>query len=93
MFQAQDAEGDQGFGDEESIMKLTAGITGIDADKVKAQVTAKKAQYDAANAADKTEASVMGVTGTPGFILGTQLISGAQPITTFTTAIDALLKK
>jgi protein-disulfide isomerase len=93
MYTAQDQEGDQGFGNEDSILKLSATIQGIDANKLKAQVASKKAAYDAADAADKAEGSAMGVNGTPGFIVGTQLISGAQPTATFTAAIDALLKK
>jgi protein-disulfide isomerase len=34
----------------------------------------------------------MGITGTPGFILGNQEIAGAVPYSQFQTAIDALLK-
>ena len=93
MFKAQDAEGDTGFGNEDTILKLSATIPGIDATKLKAQVASKKVAYDAANAADKAEGTAMGISGTPGFVLGTQTISGAQPVTTFTAAIDALLKK
>lgn len=92
MFTAQDAEGDTGFGNAVSIDKLDATIAGINAAQVTADVAANKAAYDAANAADKTEAQKFGINATPSFVLGTQMIAGAYPYATFQTAIDALLK-
>jgi protein-disulfide isomerase len=41
MFKAQDDEGDQGFGDEASILALTKKIGGIDANKVKTPIAQK----------------------------------------------------
>ena len=93
MYTAQDAEGDTGFGYAASIDKLDATIPGIDAAKIKADVAANKAAYDAAINADKAEAQKMGVSATPSFILGTQLIAGAYPYATFQAAIDAELAK
>ena len=92
MFKAQDQEGDQGFGNETSILKLSATIPGIDAGKLKAEVAANKSAYDKEIAADRDEGSKFGVNGTPGFVVGTTLISGAQPLEQFTSAIDAALK-
>lgn len=92
MFTAQDAEGDQGFGNAASIDKLDATVKGLDAAKIKADVAANKATYDAAIAADKAEGQKFGVSATPSFIIGKQLIQGAYPLANFTAAIDPLLK-
>ncbi|MDO8481750.1 MAG: thioredoxin domain-containing protein [bacterium] len=93
MLKAQDEEGDQGFGDEASILKLIGTISGMDADVLKAKVAAKKDTYAKTMEADRAEGAKLGVSGTPAFIIGTQLISGAQPIGVFTSALDIVLKK
>jgi protein-disulfide isomerase len=92
MYTAQDQEGDQGFGNAASIDKLNAGIPGIDAAKVTADVKANTSTYQAAVDADKVEAQKAGVNATPAFVIGTQLILGAYPYANFQTAIDAALK-
>ena len=92
MFKAQDAEGDQGFGDEVSIAKLIGTIEGMDANKLKALVAQKKKAYDAIATADQQEGVKFGVEGTPGFVTGKQMIAGAQPTNVFTAAIDSQLK-
>ena len=74
------------------LAKVTATVSGINVAKIKAQVVAKKEAYNAAMSADMTEGQGFGVNGTPGFIVGKTLISGAQPLASFTAAIDALLK-
>lgn len=91
MYNAQDAEGDQGFGDEASVVTLLSTIPGIDAQKVKADVAANKSAYDAAADADKSEGAGFGIQGTPGFITGTTLIPGAVGYSDFKTAFDAQL--
>lgn len=94
MFNAQDEEGDQGFGDQASIVAMTkAKVPGIDTDKVVALVAQKKSTYDAAIAADRDEGSSFGINGTPAIIIGTQLLSGAQPYSTLAPLIDAELAK
>jgi protein-disulfide isomerase len=92
MFNAQDAEGDQGFGDEDSIVKLTGTIPGIDAMRVKAKVAEKKDAYMKIITDNRDGGAKLGVNGTPGFILGNTLISGAQPLSSFSAVIDPLLK-
>ncbi len=92
MYEAQDEEGDQGFGDAASIDKLTATIAGIDAAKVAADVKANKSSYQAAVDADRAEAQKIGVNATPSFVIGTQLIPGAAPYAALQSAIDAVLK-
>lgn len=91
MFKAQDDEGDQGFGDEESILTLIKTIPGMDGNALKAKVAAEKDAYMELISADRDEGAKFGINGTPGFITGKQLIPGAVSLPTFTTAIDAQL--
>jgi len=92
MYSSQDEEGDEGFGDAESIDALNATISGIDAAKVSADVKANMSTYQAMMDSDKAEATKVGINATPSFLIGTQVIAGAYPYETFQTAIDALLK-
>ncbi len=91
MYNAQDGE-NTGFGDEASIMKLTATVPGIDASKVQKQVSAKKDAYQKMIEADKSEGASMGVQGTPSFITGKKIISGNNPYADFKKALDDQLK-
>jgi protein-disulfide isomerase len=93
MFAAQDAEGDQGFGDQASIVAMTkTQVPQIDTAKVVSYVNANKAKLDAELQADKNEGIAFGIQGTPSVIVGTQLLAGAQPYTTVSAALDAALK-
>jgi protein-disulfide isomerase len=91
MFEAQDEEG-AGFGDASSIDKLNATILGIDAVKIAADVKANTDAYT--KLADETtnEAQKFSISGTPGFIIGKQTITGARPYADFDVAIKAVLK-
>lgn len=91
VFEAQDEEG-AGFGDAKSIDALNATIAGIDAAKVAADVIANKAAYDAVAQATTQEAQKLGVRATPSFIVGKQLIEGAQPYAAIAPAIEELIK-
>lgn len=93
MFVAQDDEGDKGFGDLASVQALTAKIPGVDVAKVTKLMTDKKTEYDAKIAADRAEGQALGINGTPAIIVGTKLLSGAQPLTAVTALLDAELKK
>lgn len=93
MFEAQDDEGDKGFGDLASIQELTKKIPGIDVARVTKLMNENKSKYDAAIAANRAEASKFGVNGTPAGIIGTTLVAGAQPYTTVAPLIDAELAK
>ncbi len=55
-------------------------------------VVTKGAEYQTEMDADKAEASSMGISGTPGTIIGKQLIPGAYPYDTFKSAIETVLK-
>lgn len=91
MYHAQDEE-HGGFGNSVSIDALIKkSFPQMNVAQVKAQIVAKKDVYDAAIQADRAEGSSMGVNGTPGFITGTTLISGADSLARFTAAIDAQL--
>ncbi|MBI3572069.1 thioredoxin domain-containing protein [Candidatus Kaiserbacteria bacterium] len=92
MFSAQDAEGDQGFGNAALIDKLDATIKGIDASKVAADVKANVSAYQAAMNADRSEGQKFGISATPSFVIGTRVIAGAYPYATFDAAIQLLLK-
>ncbi len=92
MFNAQDAEGDTGFGNQDTIVAMTKQqVPAIDTAKVLADVAANKAQYDAAINADRQEGSTFGINGTPSMIIGTQLFSGAQEYSALQPLIDAQL--
>ena len=91
MFNKQDGE-NGGFGDEASIKALTATIAGIDVNKVSDLAVNKQGSYQALITADRTEGAKMGISGTPGFITGTKIISGAVDLATISQDIDAQLK-
>ena len=91
MYHAQDEE-HGGFGNAVSIDALIKkSFPQMNVAQVKAQIVSKKDAYDAAIQADRAEGSSMGVNGTPGFITGKTLISGADSLATFKAAIDAQL--
>ncbi|OGG62504.1 hypothetical protein A3C21_00020 [Candidatus Kaiserbacteria bacterium RIFCSPHIGHO2_02_FULL_59_21] len=90
MYKSQDEE-HGGFGDEASILVLIKKISGMDADKVKADVAANKAGYQKKLNADRAEGTSFGINGTPGFITGKVLIPGAAELASFKAAIDPQL--
>lgn len=93
MFKAQDQEGDQGFGNETTILALIRKqFPTMDANKLKALVATNADKYKQVMDADEAEGQSFGITGTPGFITGTQSIDGAVPLSNFTAAIDPQLK-
>jgi protein-disulfide isomerase len=90
MYNAQDEEGDKGFGNAASIDKLNATIPGLDATKIAADVKANMATYQAQIDADKAEAQKVGINATPAVVVGTQVVLGAYPYATFQSALDAV---
>jgi protein-disulfide isomerase len=88
MFDHQDDE-NAGWGKKEDIIALTKTIPGIDAAKVEQLMTDRAKDYQKEVEADRVEGNAMGVTGTPGVIIGKQLISGVPPYEQLKTAIDA----
>lgn len=92
MMQAQDDEGDQGFGDIASIQELTAGIPGVDVARVMARMEENRAGYEAAIEADYNEGVSIGVNGTPSVVVGDQFLTGMSPAQ-FYGAITAALNE
>ncbi len=92
MYEKQDDE-NGGWGKKEDIIEMTRTIPGIDADRVSALMEEKKEVYQKELDEDNQEGSKFGVSGTPGFVIGDQSISGAQPTSAFIQVIDALLEK
>lgn len=93
MYEAQDAE-NAGFGNKESIINLIKDkLPQLNAKRIALLVEQKKDEYQKEQDADKVEGSLFGIRGTPGFIIGNQRISGAQPTDIFVQLIDARLSK
>jgi protein-disulfide isomerase len=90
MFKAQDQEGDQGFGDLASTEKLAGTISGIDVAKADALVKSKRATYEAAITADRTEGAAIGINGTPTIVVGTHLLTGLSTDQYFTAIVSAI---
>jgi protein-disulfide isomerase len=90
MFSRQDNE-NGGWGSKADVLALTKTIPGIDAAKVEALMTDKAAEYEMALQSSGLEGSNMGVSGTPGAVIGKRLIVGAQPYAQFKAAVDAAL--
>jgi len=92
MFAKQDGE-NSGWGSKADILALTKTISGIDEAKVESLLNTNSAKYQSAIEADKTEAGNFGISGTPGTIIGQQLIVGAQPYSAVKQLIDLELNK
>ncbi len=92
IFNAQGTE-NSGYDSKDNIIKLTKTISGIDADKVSNLMDQKKSDIQTELDGDKTEGEGMGVESTPAFIIGKQLINGAESASTFEKAIDSELNK
>ncbi len=83
-----------GWATDAKILSITTGVLGATDAQKAMQLAVKNADtYQKEMDADKAEGSAMGINGTPGTIIGKQLISGAQPYAAFKQAIDAALKK
>ncbi len=90
MFKRQDGE-NSGWGSKEDIIEMTRSTDGIAADRVSRLMEQKEGEYQSEIEADRREGSQFGVRGTPGFVIGTRSISGAQPTSVFRNAIEQQL--
>lgn len=90
MYDKQDNE-NGGWGNKADILALTKSL-GIDSAKVEQLMTSKAAEYQKAMDADKAEGGAFGINGTPGSIIGKNLISGAQPYAAVKQLIDLALQ-
>jgi protein-disulfide isomerase len=73
----------------EASLAATAGRLGLDVDRFRRD--AADPRTAAAVSADQQLGARLGVGGVPSFVVGDQLIFGAQPLPTFTRALDAAL--
>ncbi len=88
MYENQGTE-NTGWATQDVIMRLTTQEIGAsDAAKALALVQSKGDQYQQLIDADKAEGSSFGVSGTPSFIIGKQLLVGAQPYSVIKQLID-----
>lgn len=90
MYDKQDNE-NSGWGNKADILALTKSL-GIDSVKVEQLMTSKATAYQKAMDDDKAEGGAFGINGTPGSIIGKNLISGAQPYSAVKQLIDLALK-
>lgn len=90
MYDKQDEE-NAGWGSKDDIIALTKTIPGIDAAKIDELMTSRADVYNNAMEADVAEGNAMGVGGTPSFLIGKQMIVGAQPYEQLKAAIDNML--
>ena len=82
-----------GWATAKKIRSITTGVLGAaTTDKVLALAKADGAIYQKEMDADKKEGTGFGVSGTPSFIIGKQLIIGAVPYSELQTAIETALK-
>ncbi len=90
MYEKQDGE-NSGWGKKEDILTLVKKL-GIDSVKVKKLATVNEAKYLKIINNNKIEGSKFGINGTPGTIIGKNLVVGAQPYATVKQLIDIELK-
>lgn len=76
---------------DKAAMDRIATAAGIDAARVGQLLSEKRATYEAAVAADRNEGQSFGINSTPSTIIGTQMLSGAQPVAAVSALIDAQL--
>ncbi len=91
MFDAQGEE-NGGWATKEKILTITQTVPGIDTAKVGILMIQKQSEYMKAIEADRTEGEKFGINGTPGMIIDSQFINGAQDYSVYKQLIDSLLK-
>ena len=82
-----------GWATDAKILSITTSVLGASDAQKAMQLAVKNADvYQKEMDADKAEGGAMGIRGTPGTIIGKQLISGAQPYSVFKQVIDLALQ-
>lgn len=82
-----------GWATQDAIMSFTTQAIGAsDAARVLALVQSKGDRYQQGMDADRAEGESFGVTGTPSFIIGKQLLAGAQPYAAIKQLIELALQ-
>ncbi len=90
MYDRQDEE-NSGWGNKADILKLIKGL-GINSVKVGQLMTNNANEYQQEMSADRAEGSSFGINGTPGVIIGNNIIAGAQPYSAVKQLIDLQLQ-
>ena len=90
VFAHQDGE-NRGWGSPDDLAAVTRSLPAIDSTAVTMALGRNAATYQQAIAADLAEGEAAGIQGTPGAIIGDQLISGAEPYAVFKAAVDRAL--
>ncbi len=81
-----------GWATQSKILSITTNVLGAnDTAKVSQLVKTNGTAYQKEMDADKAEGTAFGVTGTPSFVIGKQLIIGAQPYAVIKQVIDLTL--
>ena len=81
-----------GWATKEKILSITTNVLGAaNAQKVMALAEKNATVYQKRMDDDKAEGTAMGISGTPGTVIGKQLVEGAQPYAVFKQAIDLTL--
>lgn len=92
MYAKQGAER-SGWASKDKVIAITSSVLGAsEAARVSSLMETKKDVYQKAIDADKQEGSSLGVTGTPGTIIGKQFVNGAQSYQTVKPIVEASLK-
>ncbi|MDB5265715.1 MAG: thioredoxin domain protein [Parcubacteria group bacterium] len=73
------------------IRSVTQSIPGMDFAMLTNDTNANKTVYEARISADRSEGSDLGINSTPSFVIGRQLISGAEAYADMAKAIDVAL--
>ena len=82
-----------GWATQAKILSITTTVLGAnDTSKVAALVKANGSAYQQEMDADKAEGGQFGISATPSFVIGKQLVVGAQPYTAIKQVIDTALQ-
>lgn len=82
-----------GWATQDKILSITKSVLTTDeTNKVVQLVKTKGAEYQKQMDADKAEGTGFGISGTPGSIIGTHMVEGAQPYAAFKQVIDLALQ-
>ncbi|MCL5016233.1 MAG: thioredoxin domain-containing protein [Patescibacteria group bacterium] len=80
-----------GWATEQKLLGIITDV-GLNANQISSLISKDQSTYQSEIDADKQEGASMGIQSTPSFVIGDQLIVGAQPLSVFTQAIDSQLK-
>ncbi len=93
MFETQGAE-NSGWASQDNLMKIVkTKFPDMDTAKLTQDIAQNKTAYLQHLSDDETEAQKYSITGTPGFIVGSQQITGAEPLSYFAQVIDEEYQK